>query len=229
MIAVFTMTRDRLEFTKHCFKLLEEKAGHDYVHYVLDNGSTDGTQEWLKRYVAKSKCEVRHILCKENIGIPAAMNHLRQEIRKRTDVPFVIKMDNDCEIITDNLLAHIARVYNKQPIWNGKWCLSPKVGGIIRQPQRQRTTGWAGYKIGVTDIIGGLFRVVPFDVFCAYEANETLPKARGTDGHFANWFLNQGGTMGYLEEMHVNHYLTTAGQANKYPEYFKRKRKEEGR
>jgi GT2 family glycosyltransferase len=42
-----TLTRERLDYTKHCFRSLKENAGCVYDHYVLDQGSTDGTPEWL--------------------------------------------------------------------------------------------------------------------------------------------------------------------------------------
>ena len=47
-IAVYTLTRDRIEYTKECFAMLESKAGIEYDHYIVDNGSQDGTVEWLK-------------------------------------------------------------------------------------------------------------------------------------------------------------------------------------
>ena len=42
--AVLTLTRDRLEYTQHCFETLRQNAGCDYDHYVLDQGSEDGTR-----------------------------------------------------------------------------------------------------------------------------------------------------------------------------------------
>ncbi len=46
-IAVLTLTRDRLDYTQHCFQTLQEFAGCDFDHYVLDQGSTDDTVDCL--------------------------------------------------------------------------------------------------------------------------------------------------------------------------------------
>jgi len=40
-IAIYTLTGDRLEYTKYCFDLLQKKAGYSYDHYIADNGSTE--------------------------------------------------------------------------------------------------------------------------------------------------------------------------------------------
>ena len=46
-VAVLSLTRDRLVYTRHCFAKLHEFAGCEFDHYVLDQGSKDGTDEWL--------------------------------------------------------------------------------------------------------------------------------------------------------------------------------------
>jgi GT2 family glycosyltransferase len=63
-IAVVTLTRDRLEYTKHCFETLRVNAGCDYDHFVLDQGSGDGTAEWLIR-----QDDLEVVPLAENVGI----------------------------------------------------------------------------------------------------------------------------------------------------------------
>ena len=46
-IAVLSLTRDRLDYTKHCFGRLIELAGCDFDWYITDQGSNDGTVDWL--------------------------------------------------------------------------------------------------------------------------------------------------------------------------------------
>jgi len=46
-IAIYTLTRDRLQYTQDCFSSLWQNAGMPFDHYIVDNGSEDGTVEWL--------------------------------------------------------------------------------------------------------------------------------------------------------------------------------------
>jgi hypothetical protein len=47
--ALYTLTWNRLDYTKHCLETLRAQAGYPYDHIILDNGSSDGTVEWLRR------------------------------------------------------------------------------------------------------------------------------------------------------------------------------------
>jgi glycosyltransferase involved in cell wall biosynthesis len=228
MIDVFTLTRERLDITKHCFTTLQEKAGHEFRHWILDNGSQDGTVEWLKEYKNLYANVQDPIFMSTNVGIAKGINLIRERMQGLTDCKVVVKFDNDCEVVTDNILYHVGKLYNSKPEFSGEWVVSPRVEGIRNQPERSREAGWNGYRIGVTGIVGGLFKCKSYKVHMMYNNNERLPLAWGNDDVFARWFNHNGGTMGYLEDLVVNHYLTTDGQARKYPEYFVRKWEEEG-
>jgi hypothetical protein len=169
------------------------------------------------------------ILLPENIGIAVGMNMLKEKILANNPSHLVIKFDNDCYIQSPSILGYITNVYKTKPPMSGEYVLSPTVQGISRVPATQSEGGWAGYYINLTGIIGGLFRITQLHVFKQFTADENLPKARGVDGQFANWFNSSGGRVGYLRDITVEHYLTTDGQCRQYPEYFARKRKEEGR
>ena len=220
-VAFYTLTRDRLDYSKHCLSLLRRKAGICYDHYVVDNGSTDGTREWL----LKNELGFRQVfLAPENMGISSASNLALDMIwRSCVDYSLIVKMDNDCEIVSDNIMRSIASVFEaKQNI-----VLSPYVEGINRQPHRGSYEEVAGMKIGYTAIVGGLFHVVPSVLYRDYKYPEDLPKAWGQDDHFCAWVKSKGCDVGYAEDLRVNHFETTNGQCKKYPEYFNRKWKEE--
>lgn len=219
-VAIYTITRDRLEYTKHCFHVLKRKAGYPYDHFIVDNGSTDGTQEWLKDNFQ----EDRLILLTENKGISLASNLALDKIGDKYDL--IIKMDNDCEVEYEGLLDRIVRIYeNMPPLRN--LMLSPKVNGLVHQPFRYGKTMVDDCEIGLTNIVGGLFHVIPAKIYQQFRYNEYLPYAKGQDENICNWFKLQGGEVGYIEPISVNHYETTNGQAKRYPEYFERKKIEE--
>lgn len=221
-IAVYTLTRDRLDYTKHCFASLKEKAwGYPFDHFVLDNGSQDGTPEWLREEYKP------HFLHRSdtNVGISRASNFLLYKISEG-NYDLIIKMDNDCEVVSDNILQQMVEIFTdaKKPV-----VLSPRVVGINRQPTRVGHSIIGGRDIGWTSIVGGLFHVVPSKVYREYAYPTNLPPAWGQDDDFCRWANSRGIRTGYVEGLVVNHYETTNGQAARYPEYFERKKREESK
>jgi len=220
-IAIYTLTRERLEYTKDCFQSLKEKAGHPYDHYVVDNGSKDGTVEWLKENDFK-----KVIYNPENVGISKGSNQALEEIFKE-NYDLIIKMDNDCFIETDGILREIVKIYSSLGQFSPQYVLSPYVNGINNQPTRGGKDGIATYTIGLTAIVGGLFHIVPSLVYSKYRYDEKLPLAKYQDDFFCKWVKENGGRVGYIEELKVQHYEGTDNQAKRFPLYFERKWKEE--
>lgn len=224
-IAVYSLCRDRLDYTKICLASLQEKAGIQFNHLVVDNGSTDGTQEWLqKEYCASNK---KCILLSKNHGISKASNIALNAIFASSDPDIVVKFDNDCLVKSENILGQIVEIYKDMGPYHAKFALSPRVEGIARQPTRANYFMFGGRRIGQTGIIGGLFHCVPASVYKDYRYPENLPLAKGQDDHFCDWFRKRGGEVGYIEGLVVEHYEGTNAQALRYPEYFKRKFEEE--
>ena len=234
-IATFTLTRDRLDLTTHCFKTLKDKAGIEYDHFVWDNGSKDGTQAWLLDNLEQWK-----YLCTDdnNIGIARAMNALKPYL---SDYDYVLKFDNDCEAISEAFLRRLIKAAEELrkngdgSSHNQEWVLSPRVEGLMKPPRRTETftisnsdpKNWFNFTIGRTDTMGGICRLVPGKIFQEFVADETLPKAKGVDGQMNKWCWDKGINMGYVEDLVVNHYLGTEEQMRVYPEYFVRKFQEE--
>jgi GT2 family glycosyltransferase len=223
-IAIYSLTRDRLDYTKLTFETLKMKAGLPFVHVVVDNGSEDGTVRWLRD-------EYRPFLLlpmKQNLGISKASNLALEAIfREIPDVDYIVKMDNDCRVITEDILpALVGCLESVGPLGPG-FVLSPRVEGIKNQPHRARTTQLNGLEVGLTGIVGGLFHFVPARIYRDYRFPETLPYAWGQDDDFCRQVKRRGGEVGYVESLVVEHFETTDGQARRYPDYFTRKWKEE--
>ena len=209
-IAVYTLTRDRIEYTKECFAMLESKAGIEYDHYIVDNGSQDGTVEWLKENENNFK---KVIYNTENQGISKGSNQALNEIFS-SGIPYeiIIKMDNDCYVESENILKSILEIYEKKGEFSAQYVLSPRVKGINTQPTRGGQEGLSGYIIGLTAIVGGLFHIVSYDVYKKYKYDEKLPLAKYQDDFFCKWFKSNGGKVGYIEDLVVWHKDTTDGQ-----------------
>ena len=225
-ILIWTMTRDRLDFTKHCFQTLEEKACcYPYDHLIIDNGSKDGTVEWLKE---NKDNFVDIIFNEDNKGVHIGWNMAKRYVEEhRDDYNLIIKMDNDCEIVTNNILVDIIRIFDEGPGFYTDFLISPRVEGIANQPQRFQYRDIGGYKLGMTGYIGGLFFCCRTELFLDVKMDKTKPMGRGADSHFCMNMMGKGIFIGYAEDLVVNHYLTTVGQGEKYPKYIERKRIDE--
>lgn len=224
-VAVYSLTRDRLDYTKHCFQKLQESAGQEFTHFVVDNGSEDDTQNWLVNEYSKTYPNVNLILNQTNRGISVGSNQALEAMGVFWDL--CIKMDNDCEVVYSGIIKRVARLYQNTPALSAQYMLSPRVEGINNQPHRSRETMIDDVTIGITGIIGGLFHCLPMHVYKQFRYDESLPKAQGQDQQICTWVRSRGGEVGYMEELVVRHYEGTDAQAQRYPEYFKRKWLEE--
>jgi glycosyltransferase involved in cell wall biosynthesis len=202
-IAVLSVTRDRLAYTKHCFSVLQELAGCDYDHYVFDNGSGDGTQDWLRDNCGRFAWVIMN---DENAGISHAMNAL---IAKAPDYDVYVKFDNDCELTVGGTLATAAQLVHDHP----QWILSPKIEGLDSPPGTSRLVDLDGHRVGQLGQIGGIFMAIPGRVFGGgYRYDEGNPKWGMDDVTLGGWFQGQGGSLGYLMDMPAWHFKTTRGQ-----------------
>lgn len=91
-----------LKFMEPCFKALDGQKCRDFKVLVVDNGSTDGSVQWLKDH------EIPSIFLDTNTGFSGAVN----VGIKAADTPYVILLNNDTEPQPDyvgELLAAIER------------------------------------------------------------------------------------------------------------------------
>lgn len=217
-IAIYTLTRDRLEFTQRAFGSLRDKAGVQFKHYVWDNGSADDTPNWLKwhyrpHWMYLSKC---------NVGIAKAANSTLNTVFSDGNPDVVCKVDNDCEVVSDNILVGLCEVLAATK----NMAVSPRVEGLRQQPERKETRDIAGHKVGITHIIGGLFHCAPGEIYKRFRYHEKTPRGAYNDSYFCNWCRKEGIKVGYVEDLVVRHMDTTDGQIKQYPEYFERKETE---
>lgn len=159
-VLVITITRGRLETTRRFLGELKRKAGYPYEHIVVDNGSNDGTVEWLKK---KGYNVISNI---ENEGIVRAWVRGYREGTKHGFIPdYVMKFDDDCQIKTRGILAEIMRFYNEV---GDKYITAPLDLNILPsyKPQivdNRRELG--SFNVEITTHIGGMFTVIPREAF----------------------------------------------------------------
>lgn len=210
-IAVLTCTRDRVGYTYHCFNSLQDNAGCDFDHYVLDNASDDDTLTFLEEYPAAAV-----IPCDENIGIHAGWNTLLDAAG--ADYDAYVTFDNDCEVTMHGTLEAAVRITEYG------WVVSPTVLGLKNPPVPTGQEVIAGVVINLYPAPGGIFRALPGSMIRdGFRFDESLPKWGGDEGTVAYWARDHGLPVGYLQHWTVNHFETTAGQEVRFPSYFARK------
>jgi len=77
-----------LKFMEPCFAALRKQTVKDFEILVVDNGSTDGSVEWLKEH------DIPSIFLEENTGFTGAVNVGIQA----AVTPYVILLNNDTEV-----------------------------------------------------------------------------------------------------------------------------------
>ncbi len=219
-VAVLSLTRDRLEYTRHCFTTLKERAGCYYEHYVLDQGSTDGTAEWLRGNEAAG-LGIEAFLGSQNVGINRGMNFLRQALALQAHsldaFDVYVKFDNDCELLHDDTLRICCEL-----ALDGDAILSPRILGLNNPPAPAGE--FTIHDETIVDIpqIGGIFMAVPAHIYERFSYSDTELLHSLDDVELCWWWRGQGGRCGYVKRLEANHYETTSGQHERFPEYFQR-------
>jgi glycosyltransferase involved in cell wall biosynthesis len=110
---IVVATYNRLELTKQSLPSFIETASSTipYMISVVDNGSKDGTQEYLKELFKQKKID-NLLLLSENIGISKAHNIMW---KLYDDIDFYGKVDNDMLFKKQNWLDELVNVLQNSP------------------------------------------------------------------------------------------------------------------
>lgn len=218
-VAVLSLTRDRLAYTRACFNSLETYAGCRYDHYILDQGSTDGTREWAIEYEFAATGRRKFVMTvpeDENIGIPRGLNKLIDLAFQTEGYDVIVKFDNDCQLTQQDTLRDVCSL-----VLEGGCILSPRILGLQQPPTPMRELAIGPEAILDVPQIGGIFMAVPAWVYDEFRYDET--QMLFDDIQLCRWYRQQGGTCGYVKRLEAWHYLTTEGQRADDPQYFARK------
>jgi len=224
-VAIYTLTWNRLGYTRKMFDGLK-KAGYPFDHFVVDNGSKDGSLGWLRKRKLRGL-----ILNRENRGIIGATRQIRDTV---CEYDMVVNVDNDCEMLTGDWLARMVKVYEEL---EGKCLLNPYIHGVIRNVE---TSGdpfvVATEAVEPVVYLGGILLVMPPAVMMGFDMDPQKHTMHSLDdSHMSAVGKSLGMKLLRLPGVEVNHMDGSHGQYETYPEYCKerdlnrnRKYKDEG-
>ena len=150
-VAAVTITFNRLDLTKRTVESFYDKTKVDY-HLFIDNGSKDDTQEYIKQF--------DHIILEKNYGIAYAF---REAVRKLSGYDFILKLDNDIETVTEDIINKMLRFYE---INGTNYCASPIDLNLDKaySPVVFGKQNLKGYNVSFTTHTGGAFQIAPYSI-----------------------------------------------------------------
>lgn len=163
----------------------------------------------------------------ENVGIAEGLNR----VIPRLTSPLIMKMDDDCKIVSSHFFTHAMALYKQFP----NSVFSPFPVGLISNLAGPRPSGKHSVVYsGSTDTyytkrpvthVGGFARFSPLHVLkeCKFKPDLQVGVSGNEDGQFSEYCRNNGIEMFYLENsMIVEHNESTLGQHARLGEtYFK--------
>lgn len=217
-VSIITRCYNRLEYTSMCIRSIKHMTDYeDYNHIVIDQGSTDGTQQFLKSLVKEGFYNLKIQLNEENSGDAGGM--LDGYKLTDDDCKYIFQFDNDCEVITENYMESLVKVMDE----------NPKIGIIM---MKRNGVGRSINPVNVRDIGGVHLGDIPKATCCMIIRKELLDQLNiWYTGQKIGWgfsISNAIKRMGYLvlksTNIQVNHIdggNVKHGQSKKYSNYFK--------
>ncbi len=126
LTSISLATFNRLDLTQKMISSFFENTNSPYILNIIDNGSTDGTQEWLRTNIKKNQyCQNFNLIFnEENKGIAYARNQ-GLKIGATYNPDFYCTLDNDV-IVPNNWLNEIIDVINANP----NYCMGLNYEGV---------------------------------------------------------------------------------------------------
>lgn len=232
-IVVYSIVRDRLEYTRKSFKALRKMAGIEFDHYVADNGSGDEMRDWLKSQ--KALGHIKHlVLNDENLGQNIAANALIDKAVE-DNADWIMRWDNDAMPRTRRFLRKLVRQHAALQNAGALCVTSPKITKLLYPPEPLGLGSELGFKYEAVQILGGICRLHPAYIFHNWSTvgefrfSRFGPLGFGEASEMAKFCAECGVQMVRLVEIEVEHMDGHDGQAEKMPEEHTWERREVGR
>ena len=212
-VAIYTLTMNRLDYTKEMYKAMKDLTGYDFDWFVIDNGSTDGTVAWLKDKVDYAKYN------RKNMGLSVGWNQAIELIKQHGDYDIYLKLDNDALTISKDWLKSMIDIFER----NQNVILSPYVEGLEGSPGgvlRQRQSNASPYVmineqvLGLVPNLGGICFPSPIRLFDEWMFDTSY---EGNKDYLLSQYAKQVGfSLFYMEQLRLLHLGGSKGQVKDY-------------
>jgi GT2 family glycosyltransferase/Flp pilus assembly protein TadD len=129
MVSIVILTFNQLEYTRECLESIKQYTPEPHEIIFVDNGSTDGTVEWLREIISKhSNC--RLIENGSNFGFARGCN---QGIEAATG-DYILLLNNDV-VVTENWLSGLLDCLQSEPNIGIVGPVTNNLSGIQQDPE----------------------------------------------------------------------------------------------
>ena len=227
MIAVYCITRDRLELTRKSLKALRGMAGCEFDLYVADNGSGKEMCAYLRE--AKERGHIYHLqLNGENMGQNIAANGLLDEIMLRP-YSWVLRWDNDAMPRTRRFLKKLSRIGDRLLTHGVMPVLSPRISMLKSPPPAKAVAQLEDKDLEIVEMLGGICRLHHSAMFNDFRFSRFAPLGFGEAAEMAKLCSESGAVLMRAPHIEVEHMHGEDGQVEMYPDEFTWERREVGR
>ncbi|MBR0302515.1 MAG: glycosyltransferase family 2 protein, partial [Clostridia bacterium] len=107
-LTVLTPTFNRAELLRRVYSSMIRQTSDDFVWMIVDDGSTDDTERFVREFIEEGKIEIEYIK-KENGGKHTAVNLAISSVKTEL---IAISLDSDDAFLPDSA-ERILRVYRE--------------------------------------------------------------------------------------------------------------------
>lgn len=224
-VAIFTLSYDRIDYTKRMAESLKKSTKYPYDWFILDQGSKDGSDEWLEKHAQDYAIHAEVLLSPKNLGISGGSNRLLDLIQIPNDsgkaYQIIIKVDNDCEFMTFGWLETLIDIWKR----NHMVYLTPYPEGLVDNPGGAPRVGYSfigDYFVEVSYHLSGLCAFADARAYKGFRWSDRF--LHGNQDREASISFSKKRFMpAYIPIHRVMHMDTTVGQHEKYKKYFEKR------
>lgn len=218
MIAVYCITRGKLELAKKSLKMLRQWAGCEFDLFVFDQNSGPEMASYLKGQKSSGKIHSL-VLSDENVGQNLAANKMLDDINQG-NYDWVLRWDPDALPRTRRFLKKLvacAELFREKGI---EGVYSPKIMKLDHEPEAFMAGDDIGFNYEVVRILGGICRLHPAWMFYKFRFHKFGAMGFGEAMEMARNCVEENVPKIRIPHIEVEHAYGNRGQCEKWPEDF---------
>ena len=191
LLTVFTPAYNRADLLVRCYDSMKRQTCKDFIWMIIDDGSTDGTQELVKQWISKESDFTIEYYYKENGGLHTAYNEAIAHI----STELCVCIDSD-DFMPDDAVKKITSFWKE----NGSNNVAGIVGldydlddNIIGDPlPNQKTVNLINLLVGKYPIHNGdRTNVVRTELYKKFAPMKVFPGEKNFNPHYMHLQISQ--------------------------------------